>query len=370
MQEHFFLQRGLSVAIYAVIAMLFYQHMIKPGIRVKRTLMVYAVILAIMAFFFKPTEHMDLYRLWRMSDYYYGKMALAELFQVGFSTSSSPLGIIYVVFISKINQHLLPALTALLFYLNIFYVIGDYAEKHEADNTAVATVVFLFMSRGVFCEVISGIRCMLAFSFIAVCIYSETYNNKSLAKHLPIYLIAALLHGAALVTVALRLIFYILVDTWGARRFVYLLLIIIIVGLFSNLFSQSISRALVKAEGYLNEETYSYIWEYFLNGAYMIILLFMMHFSSHRDIISAESKHIRLFCTAVFGCCIVLVSVYSIFHRFISFGSFVALPLLIEVIDKDCKDEFSISRRNIMMLSLFMLYASGIKGNLNGIRFF
>ena len=44
MQEHFFLQRGLSVAIYAVIAMLFYQHMIKPGIRVKRTLMVYAVI--------------------------------------------------------------------------------------------------------------------------------------------------------------------------------------------------------------------------------------------------------------------------------------------------------------------------------------
>ena len=77
--------------------------------------------------------------------------------------------------------------------------------------------------------------------------------------------------------------------------------------------------------------------------------------------------------------CLGFVNVYSIYHRYISFVSLISLPVLIEVIGLRYENEMSTNQENnsrsvvytnVLIIAMIMLFLSGIKGNLNGIRFF
>lgn len=55
-------------------------------------------------------------------------------------------------------------------------------------------------------QAISGIRTMLGFSIVFLCVYREYFEGKSVTWDLPFYIIAGLFHPAVLVLVGLRFI--------------------------------------------------------------------------------------------------------------------------------------------------------------------
>ena len=132
--EHHFTERIIGVGIYATIVIMFYYLMRRENSNNKRLLRIYMLILAFLAYFFIPASVTDLYRLWITADSY-NKMSIMTMAKDIFSGWSSPLGLFYVCLISRINKHLLPALTCLVFYTNIFYIINDYADKHNISKT-------------------------------------------------------------------------------------------------------------------------------------------------------------------------------------------------------------------------------------------
>ena len=71
------------------------------------------------------------------------------------------------------------------------------------SSTDGALILF-FMSLGVLIEVISGIRTMLGFSFVAVFVYKEMVEGKSIFKNIVWYVLVSLIHPAVLVLVIIR----------------------------------------------------------------------------------------------------------------------------------------------------------------------
>lgn len=376
--DHHFTERIIGVGIYAIIAVAFYLILCRDNIRIKRTLYMYAIILSSLAYFFIPATVTDLYRLWITAESY-NRFPIMQMVQEIFNGWSSPLGLVYVCIVSKINPHLLPAITSMLFYYNVFYIIADYSEKHYISNRVVALVTFLYMSTGVYGEVISGIRSLLAFSFIARCCYNEIYNDKSILKNLPIYILAALFHQGAMVLVVLRFAAKILFDEKGMKRIAYLLLLGVVVLVFYNRYESLVQKVMRNAESYLTTGGFSYIWEFVFNTIFAVITLLIFYYTSRNQTISTQSIKMRKFVMLIFAVCIVSINSYSIYHRFILFSSMIALPVFLEVVGERERrtNEYSLSRNNkfitgnnLLMMSFVILFLSCLKGNLNGIRFF
>ena len=62
--SHYFAERAISVAIYALIAFVFCNHLTKKDANIGRTLFLLTLTLSILAYFVQPAPTMDLYRLW------------------------------------------------------------------------------------------------------------------------------------------------------------------------------------------------------------------------------------------------------------------------------------------------------------------
>jgi hypothetical protein len=296
-----------------------------------------------------------------------------------FARWSQPLGFLYICTLCRINIHLVPTITAFIFYTNVFYIIADYSEQNDIDSKIVGIITFLFLSRGLYCEVISGIRCMLAFSIVARCIYTEVYKKRSVIVHIPLYIICAFIHSASMVAAGLYLVTKALFEIRGWKRITYVLVIGVVMALFTRYSSRVIDATYEKAFGYIETGGYSYVWEFAFNGIYALLTIYLMYKNYKRDTISSEGSALRRTCMAFYIMCFVFVNVYSIYHRYISFVSLISLPVLMETLEQRYKHEIisnsnsnsrSIVYTNILIVSMIMLLLSGLKGNLNGIRFF
>ena len=369
MASHYFLERAISVAIYAFISMIFCNQISSSKTNVRKVLFFLTIILSALAYFFQPTESMDLHRLWITADDY-NKYPLLEMTTKIFSGWTSPLGLVYVCGISKINHHLLPSLTAFLFYTNITYIVSDYWKKNEISNSSVALVLFLFLSRGVYGEVISGIRSMLAFSFVARCIYDETYNNKSFLWNIPIYIIVSLFHSAAMGAIAVWFVLKILFGQKGIKRIIYIPVLVLAVGVFYYFWGDVVTRNLDMGLARLGAgDSYFYIWEFVFNSLYMFISLLIWR-TARFSSLTSEGKRMKYIVTSFYVVSIICISSYSIYHRFISFTTMFSLPVLIEIMNNCEQNDRVVPKKNLLILAVIMMVLSGLKGNLNGIRFF
>lgn len=374
MTEHYFLERFLSVAIYAILSIGLMGILRYGKVRVKTALRVYTILLTLLAWFFIPASTMDLYRLWITASDYSGMSFFDMAVRLMNSAWSSPFSIFYVSALSKISPHLLPALTVFLFYTNITYIVEDYYKRHDIRRNVVAVVFFLFLSRGIYSEVMSGIRCMLAFSFVARCIYNEIYNKKKFLLNTPFYLFAALMHSAAIAAIGIWMIIKVFTSETGKKRVIYLITICLVGGLFYYRFGNLVTNTIAAAEGYISDtESYFYIWEYLFNGLYLIFVLYIAVIKVKRlnKGLSPEGRIARKTVLLYAAICIVFITTYSIFHRFISLITMFSIPLLMEIISEYSEQkESKVIINNILAIAILFLFLSGLKGNLNGIRFF
>ncbi len=368
--EHYFLERAYSIIIYAILVIWMFFLLQRKKCNIKLTLWIYTIILTVLAYFFIPSESLDLYRLWQVSEWYRGLPLLDMVSEVFAYWTGSPLSHLYLAFLYNIDKHLIPAVTAFLFCWNIFYIVGDYAAKKKINHAVIALVVFLFMSRGIYGEVISGIRSMLAFSFVARCVYNEVYNKTSIIKNIPIYLLASFFHQAALVLVAIRFAFYIIYEKRGLGRVLYLIVLASVSALFAVYFRNNITDTITKANIYINSNIFSYVWEYALSTCYMLVCVWLLYYPYHNPRYSLEFHKMRKIVGSIFLICIALFFTFSIYDRYINFASFIVMPALMEVLN----DEWVRKRRYrygiLMVISIFIMFICGLRGDLNAIRFF
>lgn len=227
------------------------------------------------------------------------------------------------------------------------------------------------MSRGVYGEVISGIRSMLAFSIIAVCIYDEIYNKRGAIIHIPIYIALALFHSGAIAAIAIYLLFRSFFIEKGWKKIIYALFGIVTIIIFYRFFNNVATRNADRVAALFGGDGgYFYAWEFLFNTIYMLIIVYVLWRTARYYILSEDSSKMRKIAMIYFIVAIICIRIYSIYHRFISFASFCTLPVLIEIIDDNEKDDNIIPRRNMIIISILMFVLSGIKGNLNGIKFF
>ena len=137
------------------------------------------------------------------------------------------------------------------------------SKRENVNSDSVAVTLLFVMSTGVFLEVISGVRCMLALSIVIRCAYDEMRMQKGVVRHIPLYIVAVLLHTAATPLIAIRFMCMIFEKK---RNTILTFLNVIFVALCAlmavALGSDYIDAAFDKAMSYISHNVYSYVWEY------------------------------------------------------------------------------------------------------------
>ncbi len=368
----YLIERLLGVMLYAV-TLLCVMYYICHTKKIGKTLSVYALILAIMAFFYKPAETADLYRIYEAMDYF--SHMPWEIFYKELLSTPTPAYLVYVRLIGKIGiKEFLPAITAFLYYTNVFYIIKRSAIKYKVSNKGTALVVLFLMSFGQFVQVISGIRSMLAFSIVARCMYEERIENKKVIFNIWKYIIAFLLHPVGVVACMIRLLYE--VFYYKAKTYIQLIAkIMVIIGIVTLGIKTGmpyIENMLKAASGYMSSDGYSYIWEYLLAIIVLVLIIYSLYiFRKSLKKCKEIQLLVKLIKLLIFVVCI-LIFEYSTFQRFTVFISMLFLPIYTYILsnaeENILKNEQYI--KIMIYVPIMILVLACLRGNLSAYKFF
>lgn len=340
--------------------------------KLKRYLIIYWFILAIMAFFYIPDKSADLSRLWEEL-HRYSKVSFEKLMNI-ISNTSTPSRALYFWSISKLGiDGFLPAITSMIFFGNIFTITYKCAEKYNIDNKNIALSLLFFMEFGKFLETISGIRSLMAFSIIAFCVYKEIIEDKKIIKNILLYIFAAFMHPAAMILTLIRLMFLLIQkEKTKVKRIINIILFIILGYLIYRFGSKSITAATNKAESYMGHEVYSYIWEYIVSWIYIIFSTYTIIKYNKYFMNEERFKNLRNFILFINAIVIILNFEYSIFSRFQTFSSILFIPTFAFILQKMSVDKNRSKNYTYLYLIITVLVfvLVGTRGNLSGYKFF
>ena len=368
------LERLAGVGVYALSLGYFYnkiQHA-RSAQSIARYLNHYLILLCIMAFFYIPGTSADIYR-WRNLAEPWKNVSFSWFWNNRVLQSRTPLGylLIYSCQMTGING-LLPMVCALGFFGNVFHIIKCESEKENRSPDSIAVVLLFFMSSGVFLEVISGIRCMLSFSIVLRCVYDEIYDNKGFIRHIPFYIMAGLLHNAALPLIGLRLISMLFEGKkTKVLTFINAIAAVITAVLAIRFGNDYIDAAFNKANSYTTRNVYSYSWEYIIAGMGLIVLAWTLWKFKNRYPYQwkNEKAGLRYLLPLLIGD-VVFVGTYSIFHRYFTALTITSIPILLCFLNMEEKNGLVGARKLLVQMSILILLLACVRGNLCGYKFF
>ena len=298
-----------------------------------------------------------------------------EIFYKELISTPTPAYLVYVRLIGKIGiKELLPAITAFIYYINVFYVLKKSVIKYNVSNKRAALALLFFMSFGQYVQVISGIRSMLAFSIVVRCIYEEVIEGKKILFNIWKYIIAFLLHPVGVVACAIRVlyeVFFHKVKTYF--QLVSKIIITIFVGIAGVKVGMPYIEHMFFAAGeYMSSRGYSYIWEYILAFIVLSLIIYSIYKfrkSLYKKIeICSLTKLVKIL---IFVVC-VLVFEYSTFQRFTVFISMLFIPIYVYILSIAEKKLIENEKYIQIMFctSLMMLALACLRGNLSAYKFF
>lgn len=383
----FLFERLIGVGLYSLVLVLVCFSLVgKSGKKIKRRLFCYSIILSIFAYNFVPYETADLYRIYEYVEAFQ-KYSFSSFLEN--QVSKSDLGVSGILYwlIGQIGiPQLLPAIVTFGCYSCIFYIIHKTAEKNQISGKNVAITLFFYMSIGTYMFVISGIRCMLGISLLSFCFYRESVEKKLSILHIPLYLIAALIHSFSAVLIAARFVICIFdTKTTLIRKLVYFILLGAgIVLVFSN-FGNYIDEIMKKADSYLSGDLYSYVWEYII--AILTCVVIVCVFSKRKNI--KEESNIKLnvwllYEIALFVIALCVCYEFTIFHRLTTYiMPIIVLPLLMTALQSNDNRQDKINYQArlvrgislnlntiVIMVSILMLFVACSRGSLSSLKFF
>lgn len=362
------------LAIFLFILMLL-SKTTKPK-RIKRILIMYLIFMGIMGYYYLPGETADLYRAQTLIKYEYSTYTFKQIFKIIEQINYQIYPLYYWVFGKIGNVKLLPAITGMWCYGNIFYILYDsYIREKWSNKTLINCVLFIIMG-GQFLEVISGIRSMLAFSLVALCIYREIYKNKNIVKNIPIYIFAGLMHDAAFVLIGIRIAIMLIQKEKNFISYIKNILILIIIFIFVLKYGQNtINSILEHGSGYLNGNVYSNMWEYIVAISCDLIMIYSLKVSKTilNQIQNEEITIIRKISIIYLIIDIIFIIEYSIFHRFRSFVMFIMIPIIgynFNFIEKNNGKYFKNYQKTFYLLIIFTILLTLVRGNISNLKFF
>lgn len=368
------IERLIGVGVYALTLGYFYnkiQHA-KSARSISRYLNLYLILLCIMAFFYIPGTSADLYR-WRNLALPWENASFLWFWTYRVLPSRTPLGylLIYACQMTKI-EGLLPMVCALVFFGNIFHILKCEVRRGNISSDSVAVVLLFIMSSGVFLEVISSMRCMLSFVIVLRCVYDEMYKREGFIKHIPFYIIATLLHNAALPLIGCRLVCMLFEGGKSAILTIINIFTVLITFIAAIRFGDDfIDAAFSKASSYVTHDIYSYNWEYIIAGLGITIIIRVLwkYMKRYRDQWRREIVRLRYLLLLVAGD-LIFVGIYSIFHRYHTAVIIASIPALLTFLDREHRNGLIGSRKLIVQTSLVILLLACTRGNLCGYKFF
>lgn len=334
-------------------------------------LALYLLAIVVLSFFFVPDSSKDLYR-WLNLSRNWASMSFDSFFNDVVLTSDTPVAFLMIYFCRLTGfDGALPAFCSFVFFFNVFHIILDSSERYSLNGRDTSLVLLFVMCSGTLLEVISGVRSMVAFSMVTVGAYRELVEGKSMLGSLPLYLIASLIHLAAIPLVAIRLVSMLVFEKRDSKNLlINILIVVFIVYIAVTRGSGIIDASVAKAESYLTNKHYSYAWEV-LNGwlKYGLVMYVFLKYrrAANRDRATDNITKLSL-CIWVTGAACFFE--YSIFHRFMVPMMIMAVPALSLVLrDSDYVREADV-RKLVRSISVLILLLACARGDLSGFKFF
>lgn len=369
----YLIERIIGIATYMIIMLAMVYLIYKsPKEKLKKLLIIYLIFLFIMAYFYIPATSADLYRLTNTMKYY-ASFGISNLPQL-LLNSKAPVYVLYSYIIGKLGiDNLLPAITSLIFYSNIFIIFYKSSKKFNLSNKSTAISLLLFMEMGKFLEVISSVRTMLAFSFIALCCYNEFIEKRSIIKDILFYLIASLIHPAAMVLALIRMVFLLFQKERKILKKLFNFTLLIIISVFTLKYGKEyLDLIFQKADTYLNGDVYSYVWEYLVSWICILFSTYSLLFRKKELVCNIDLNNLRKFNLFINAVILLFSFEYSIFSRYQAFSNMIFIPI-IGVILNNVFSEESIRNRKYMfmviMVSTLLFFIVGLRGNLSSYKY-
>lgn len=382
----FLIERIIGIGIYTISLFFFSGYlMVQPKAKLSVVLKFYLFVIVVLAFFYYPDTTMDLFRL-RIQIQGWMKYSVQEFLKIAFQTST-PGWYIYGYMLGKTGvQGLLPAVTAIIVYGNIFFVIRRSCDQFNVSNREAGKLIFCFMSIGsTFITTISNVRTMIGLSIVLVCVYQELVEGKSVFKNLWKYALASLMHQVVVTVVLIRVFFFFLEPVArkknGAIKRGFQIIGMITMLLLSIPFAMELLQNVQsKAESYLSRETYSYVWEYvigWINFAAILVSIFQTYLKRN----GTQIVQVRNVCKLILITSVPMILFsyeYSIFRRYEIFVSMLWCVILAYNFS-DYKNQlvikfsgkFKVRYVDIMMAFGTIEWAlSCVRGDLCGYKFF
>lgn len=105
------------------------------------------------------------------------------------------------------NNHFLPAISAIITYGILMYIIYDFNKEKKITTRIIAISILLNFSMCTFSTAISGIRNAMAFAFLALGLYFDLIKkNKRLNRIWP-YVIAVTIHPVSWTVIVIRILY-------------------------------------------------------------------------------------------------------------------------------------------------------------------
>lgn len=339
--------------------------------KTKRILVIYVILLGIMAYFYVPSETSDLSRHF-YSLKFYSEMPLNDFISF-ILKKSSPLSIIYLRIIGKLgNEHLLPCITSTIHYSILFKMYMDFIKKYEIKSKYMALGFIILMISGKFLGLISGIRNGLAFIFAEYAIYIDFFKNEKISKTAYLYIIAALIHTAAIIPFILRIIYYMFEKNKNLLAKVKDIIIIsIFILLFMKYGNFIVEEAIGKGAYYLYQQNYFYIWEHLIAILYLIFICFTI-IMFNKKIKDTAVYNYGKFILLIELICFSVIYEHSLFTRIQGLASTLFMFYFAYILNY-----LKCSNRNLKIYS-FITYMTIIsifiisitRGNICGLKFF
>ena len=271
----FILERLFGVGVYSLVLVIVCSSLVGKSLdKQRRILSFYIIILSVMAFFYKPYETTDLYRIYEYVEAFEG-YPFQKFLEVHVKNKSAGLAYLYYWLVAQSGiPRLLPLINTFVCYSCIFYIIEKTAEKKNISGKNVAITLFFYMTTETYMSIIAGIRCMLGVSLLAFCFFRETVEKKFSIFHLPLYVISFFVHTFSAVLIMARLFIPIFKDKKvTVKKCLYTISLILGIRIAFIYLGSYFDAVFSKADGFISGDNYTYMWGYVIDVVVWFVLV-------------------------------------------------------------------------------------------------
>lgn len=375
----FIFERLVGLFIYIVILFLTTFFTLKANVSCKKILRFYIICLCVMAFFYKPSETGDLYRIYNLMNQF-STMQFKDFWNVYIANSRIPVAYLLYWSVGHTGiNNLLPVISTLISYSLIFYVMNKTQELYSISKTSFVITLCFLMTTSIYISVIGGIRMMISLSLIMYSYFRNVVEKKVGIFEIAFYILALLIHEMSYAVVGICLVtllfFY---KTKLINKLIFITIALIAILIFGIVFRETIQNVYDKFLEYIFGDKYSDTWEYIMGALIICLLLIVLgRFRYLRK--KEEYQYLNTFSTAAFFFILVAICFSFEFSMFYRFGGQLAvlfsIPALMITLEKGRiqKGAFVSEQGYQNLVILFIIIIAVIscaRGSLSSLKFF